>query len=143
MKLTDIQKMIKDFEASNLTELSIEFEEAKLKLSKNMTYQPTQQPIAQVLAPIEKEVQASQTTTSKAKNPINSPLVGTFYAASSPQSKPFVEVGKSVKKGDVLCLIEAMKIMNEITAPKDGVIIKIHAVNGQVVGMDDPLFEME
>lgn len=141
MKLTDIQKMIKDFEASNLTELSLEFEEAKLKLSKNALYQATPQPIQQVLAPIEKEVVSKPQAS--AKNPINSPLVGTYYAASSPQSKPFCEVGKAVKKGDVLCLIEAMKIMNEITAPKDGVIVKIHAVNGQVVGMDDPLFEME
>ncbi len=142
MKLTDIQKMIKDFESSNLTELNLEFEETKLKLSKQTHIQnhPIQTSMAQVLAPVETE---TKVTKDAPKNPINSPLVGTYYAASSPQSKPFVEVGKQVKKGDVLCLIEAMKIMNEITAPKDGVIIKIHAMNGQVVGMEDPLFEME
>jgi acetyl-CoA carboxylase biotin carboxyl carrier protein len=144
MKLTDIQKMIKDFEGSNLTELSIEFEEAKIKLSKNSAQtfipQAVPQAVSQVLAPIEKSMPL---TSEPSKNSISSPLVGTYYSASSPTSKPFVEVGKQVKKGDVLCLIEAMKIMNEITATKDGVITKIHALNGQVVGMEDPLFDME
>jgi acetyl-CoA carboxylase biotin carboxyl carrier protein len=140
MKLTDIQKMIKDFEGSNLTELSIEFEEAKIKLSKNNALSYVPQTVSQVLAPIEKELPVAP---EKNKNTISSPLVGTYYSASSPTSKPFVEAGKQVKKGDVLCLIEAMKIMNEITASKDGVITKVHALNGQVVGIEDPLFDME
>jgi acetyl-CoA carboxylase biotin carboxyl carrier protein len=140
MKLTDIQKIIKDFEGSNLTELSIEFEEAKIKLSKNGAVSYVPQTVSQVLAPIEKELPIAP---EKNKNTISSPLVGTYYSASSPTSKPFVETGKQVKKGDVLCLIEAMKIMNEITASKDGVITKVHALNGQVVGMEDPLFDME
>ena len=140
MKLTDIQKIIKDFEGSNLTELSIEFEEAKIKLSKNGAVSYVPQTVSQILAPIEKELPIA---TEKSKNTISSPLVGTYYSASSPTSKPFVETGKQVKKGDVLCLIEAMKIMNEITASKDGVITKVHALNGQVVGMEDPLFDME
>jgi acetyl-CoA carboxylase biotin carboxyl carrier protein len=140
MKLTDIQKIIKDFEGSNLTELSIEFEEAKIKLSKNGALSYVPQTVSQVLAPIEKELPIA---AEKNKNTISSPLVGTYYSASSPTSKPFVETGKQVKKGDVLCLIEAMKIMNEITASKDGVITKVHALNGQVVGMEDPLFDME
>ena len=140
MKLTDIQKIIKDFEGSNLTELSIEFEEAKIKLSKNGAVSFVPQTVSQVLAPIEKEAPIA---LEKSKNTISSPLVGTYYSASSPTSKPFVETGKQVKKGDVLCLIEAMKIMNEITASKDGVITKVHALNGQVVGIEDPLFDME
>jgi acetyl-CoA carboxylase biotin carboxyl carrier protein len=140
MKLTDIQKIIKDFEGSNLTELSIEFEEAKIKLSKNGAVSFVPQTVSQVLAPIEKETPIAP---EKSKNTISSPLVGTYYSASSPTSKPFVETGKQVKKGDVLCLIEAMKIMNEITASKDGVITKVHALNGQVVGIEDPLFDME
>jgi acetyl-CoA carboxylase biotin carboxyl carrier protein len=140
MKLTDIQKIIKDFEGSNLTELSIEFEEAKIKLSKNGAVSFVPQTVSQVLAPIEKE---APIVPEKSKNTISSPLVGTYYSASSPTSKPFVETGKQVKKGDVLCLIEAMKIMNEITASKDGVITKVHALNGQVVGIEDPLFDME
>jgi acetyl-CoA carboxylase biotin carboxyl carrier protein len=140
MKLTDIQKIIKDFEGSNLTELSIEFEEAKIKLSKNGAVSFVPQTVSQVLAPIEKELPIAP---EKSKNTISSPLVGTYYSASSPTSKPFVETGKQVKKGDVLCLIEAMKIMNEITASKDGVITKVHALNGQVVGIEDPLFDME
>ena len=79
----------------------------------------------------------------KSDSTIGSPLVGTFYAASSPKSKPYVEVGTKVKKGDVLCLIEAMKIMNEITAPQDGTIVKVHVMNGQVVGINDALFDLE
>ena len=140
MKLTDIQKMIKDFEGSNLTELSLEFEEAKLILSKNTSQSFVPQTFSQVLAPIEKEAPVASASN---KDSILSPLVGTYYSASSPTSKPFVEAGKQVKKGDVLCLIEAMKIMNEITASRDGVITKVHALNGQVVGMEEPLFDLE
>jgi acetyl-CoA carboxylase biotin carboxyl carrier protein len=84
-----------------------------------------------------------QETKTQSENTITSPLVGTFYASSSPKSKPYVEVGSKVKKGDVLCLIEAMKIMNEITAPHDGTLVKVHVMNGQVVGIDDALFDLE
>jgi acetyl-CoA carboxylase biotin carboxyl carrier protein len=141
MKLSDIQKIIKDFETSSMTELTLEFEDTKIALSKKLdnqapmpTFVPQQQGAQEVTELSPKN--ASEHT-------IKSPLVGTFYAASSPKSKPYVEVGTKVNQGDVLCLIEAMKIMNEITAPKDGVILKIHAVNGQVVGIDDALFDLE
>jgi len=141
MKLSDIQKIIKDFETSSMTELTLEFEDTKITLSKKHdnqapmpTFVPQQQGAQEVTELSPKN--ASEHT-------IKSPLVGTFYAASSPKSKPYVEVGTKVNQGDVLCLIEAMKIMNEITAPKDGVILKIHAVNGQVVGIDDALFDLE
>ncbi|MGA0351325.1 MAG: acetyl-CoA carboxylase biotin carboxyl carrier protein [Acholeplasmataceae bacterium] len=142
MKLSDIQKIIKDFEKSSLTELSLEFEDTKINLSKK---QETSQPQTSVVPAQQAETIAqTQSNTSKvSNNVVKSPLVGTFYAASSPKSKPYVEVGTKVNKGDVLCLVEAMKIMNEITAPKDGVILKIHALNGQVVGIDDPLFDLE
>jgi acetyl-CoA carboxylase biotin carboxyl carrier protein len=68
------------------------------------------------------------------------PLVGVFYAAPSPEDAPFVTVGSTVKKGDVLCIVEAMKLMNEITAEKDGVITEICAENGAVVEYGQPLF---
>lgn len=73
---------------------------------------------------------------------VTSPTVGVFYAASSPDSKPFVEVGDEVKKGDILCIIEAMKLMNEIPAETDGVIQEICAENGQVVEYGQPLFRI-
>ena len=68
------------------------------------------------------------------------PLVGVFYSAPSPEEKPYVQVGDKVKEGQVLCLIEAMKMMSEITSPKDGVIKDIYAKNQDVVGFEDQLF---
>ena len=73
---------------------------------------------------------------------VTSPTVGVFYAAASPDSKPFVEVGDRVKQGDILCIIEAMKLMNEIPAETDGVIQEICAKNGQVVEYGQPLFRI-
>ena len=142
MKLSEIQKMIKDFENSNLTELELTFEDTTIKLSKKQTLSQSS-PVVTPSAPVYNQPQQDINTTLSSENTIMSPLVGTFYAASSPKSKPYVEVGSKVKKGDVLCLIEAMKIMNEITAPKDGTIVKTHVMNGQVVGIDDALFDLE
>ncbi len=72
--------------------------------------------------------------------PVNSPMVGVFYAASAPGAEPYVSVGARVHKGDVLCLIEAMKLMNEVTADMDGEIVEICVENGQVVEYGQPLF---
>jgi acetyl-CoA carboxylase biotin carboxyl carrier protein len=142
MKLSEIQKMIKDFENSNLTELELTFEDTTIKLSKQQAQQSAPAPLLSP-SPVYHVPPKEQEPTQFAENTIVSPLVGTFYASSSPKSKPYVEVGSKVKKGDVLCLIEAMKIMNEITAPKDGTIVKVHVMNGQVVGIDDALFDLE
>lgn len=73
---------------------------------------------------------------------VKSPAVGVFYAASTPDSKPFVQVGDTVRKGDTLCIIEAMKLMNEITSDVDGKIAEICIGNGQVVEYDQPLFRI-
>ena len=73
---------------------------------------------------------------------IASPMVGIFYAAPSPESAPYVTVGQKVKKGDVLCIVEAMKLMNEIQAEQDGEIAEICAENGQVVEFGQPLFRI-
>jgi len=73
---------------------------------------------------------------------IKSPLVGTFYAASTPQGKPYVDVGTHVKKGQVVCIIEAMKIMNEITSPFDGVVKEIFVNNGDVIGFNQSLMRV-
>jgi acetyl-CoA carboxylase biotin carboxyl carrier protein len=74
---------------------------------------------------------------------VRSPMVGTFYRASAPGAKPLVEVGQTVKEGDPICIIEAMKIMNEIDADKDGTVTKILAENGQAVEFDQPLLVIE
>lgn len=72
--------------------------------------------------------------------PLNSPMVGTFYRSSAPGAKPFVEVGDKVKKGQVVCIIEAMKLLNEVEAESDGIVKEICAENGQPVEFGQPLF---
>ncbi|MDR1157307.1 MAG: acetyl-CoA carboxylase biotin carboxyl carrier protein [Oscillospiraceae bacterium] len=74
---------------------------------------------------------------------IRAPIVGTFYAAPAPDAPPFVTAGQVVSKGDTLCIIEAMKMMNEIEAERDGVIVRVLAQNGGLVEFGQPLFEME
>ncbi|HWM94823.1 MAG TPA: acetyl-CoA carboxylase biotin carboxyl carrier protein [Thermoanaerobaculia bacterium] len=74
---------------------------------------------------------------------VNSPIVGTFYRASSPDADPFVDVGSRVKKGQVLCIIEAMKLMNEIESDVDGVVAKIYPQNAQAVEYGEPLFAIQ
>jgi len=73
---------------------------------------------------------------------IKSPMVGTLYLAPGPDSEPFVQVGKSVKKGDTLCIVEAMKMFNQIEAEQSGIIVKSHLENGSPVEFDQPLFEL-
>ncbi|MFA7417305.1 MAG: acetyl-CoA carboxylase biotin carboxyl carrier protein [Acholeplasma sp.] len=146
MKLTDIKSIIKDFETSTLTVLELEAENVKLKLSKNKENQIE----AKIESPELKEStqpqsavqsQAAQTTQVGINDQsIKSPLVGTFYEASSPEAEAFVKVGDTVKKGQVVCIVEAMKIMNEITSSVDGKIAKVNFKNGDVVGFDDVLF---
>ncbi len=146
MKLNDIRSIIKDFESSSLTVLELEAENVKLRLSKNkenrvetMIQSPeltesTQQGVTP-------QPQLAPTPIVNATDQsIKSPLVGTFYASSSPDSDPFVQVGDMVKKGQVVCIVEAMKIMNEITSAIEGKISKVNFKNGDVVGFDDVLF---
>ena len=73
---------------------------------------------------------------------IKSPMVGVFYTSPSPDTKPFVEIGQRVKKGDVVCIIEAMKLMNELTADQDGEVVDICVNNGEVVEYGQPLFKL-
>ena len=145
MKLNDIKSIIKDFEASTLTVLELETDQVKLRLSKNKENE--KQDIVQTDKGTETVVSTEVQTAAPQKQnvtnnelTIKSPLVGTFYEAPSPEAKPFVQVGDNVKKGQVVCIVEAMKIMNEITSTVDGKIEKINFKNGDVVGFDDVLF---
>ena len=82
------------------------------------------------------------TTTIDNKDVITSPMVGTFYRAASPDSAPFIDIGSTVKKGETLCIVEAMKILNEIESDKEGTISKILIENGQPIEFGQPLFEI-
>ena len=138
MTIKEIQGIIKDFEGSTVMTLELEMDGFKLKLSKNKNDEVI----------IKEEYKTKeQTQTQKIDNQSNhtlikSPLVGTFYAASTPKGKPFVEVGQQIKKGQVVCIIEAMKIMNEITSPFNGVVKEIFVHNGDVVGFDHNLIRV-
>lgn len=146
MKLNEIKSIIKDFETSALTVLELETDNVKLKLSKNK-----ENKIETTVESPDFTNNAQSTVPSQTQLPIpavpnvgdltiKSPLVGTFYGATSPEAEPFVKVGDDVKKGQVVCIVEAMKIMNEITSAVDGKVTKVNFKNGDVVGFDDVLF---
>jgi acetyl-CoA carboxylase biotin carboxyl carrier protein len=145
LKLKEIQSIIKDFEESSLTILEIESADVKLKLSKvkepAFEQKQTTTVVEHTTAGLDVNTPTPQTTEQKIPTvPIKSPLVGTFYESSTPNGKPFVKVGDPVKKGQVVCIVEAMKIMNEITSPTDGKIEAVYFKNGDVVGYDETLF---
>lgn len=144
MTIKELQAIIKDIENSPLMTLELEMDDFKLKLSKNKfepaLYQPVNTPAPVAAASkIETPITDVKPVLNTPKNTIKSPLVGTFYASATINGNPYVEVGQPVKKGQVVCIIEAMKIMNEITSPFDGIIKEIFVRNGEVVGYDHEL----
>ena len=148
MKIDEIKELIQALEASSLTSLEISQGETSVKLEKNymqpsaiLQAAPAEQPVVMTNATSVVSSEAAPAVQKKG-SAVSCPLVGVFYAAPSPNDAPFVAVGDTVKKGDVLCIVEAMKLMNEITAEEDGVIIEICAENGQVVEYGQPLFYM-
>ena len=135
MDFKQIQSIIKNFEKSTMTNLEIETEEIKLKLSKLNELRPT---VVEVKEPTKVSVETKSENEANGIE-IKSPLVGTYYESDNPNGTPFVKVGDQVAEGDTLCIIEAMKIMNEITAPKAGVVESISVLNGAAVGFDQVL----
>tara|TARA_B100001059_G_scaffold122949_1_gene122857 strand:+ start:442 stop:903 length:462 start_codon:yes stop_codon:yes gene_type:complete len=153
MDLRKIKKLMELLEESGIAEIEVKEGEESIKLSRNISSQiiPAQQMIQQPMMtpPQEAPQVASQADNKKNdslnqnRNTVNSPMVGTFYASASPESKPFVSVGQSVKKGDTLCILEAMKMMNQVQAESDGKIIEILIDNAEPVEFDQPLFVIE
>ncbi len=150
MKYKDILKIIEIFEKSELTELEIETDKPRfrIKLSKNNQIQSFQIPIVSQPTPIvqeqklEKKVEFKEEKREDKQNihVIKSPLVGTFYRAPSPNAEPFVKEGDFVKKGQVLCIVEAMKVMNEIESDADGIVERVLIENGKPVEYGQELF---
>lgn len=146
MEFEKIIELIKTVSDSNLTQFQIEEDGFKL----SMKTDKQSKVVVQKQESIPKEIQsvamdeikpAEQKEIKKAEgNVVKSPLVGTFYSASSPDSAPFVKVGDTVKKGQVLGIVEAMKLMNEIESEFDGVVKEIQIENEQVVEYGQPLF---
>lgn len=148
MDLRKLKKLIDLVEESSITELEINDAEEKVRIVKHggmvshhyamsplgsvpVTAAPAT-PVAAVVAPAEPELPEGDA--------VKAPMVGTFYRAPSPGAEPYVEVGSTVKAGDTLCIIEAMKLMNEIESDKAGVVKAILVENGQPVEFGQPLF---
>ena len=150
MDIRKIKKLIDLLEDSGLAELEIHEGEESVRLSRFGSTAPAITPMpAQPVAPAvpaaapepQAALPASEAGPAEAEGtPIRSPMVGTFYAAPSPDAPPFVKVGDTIKAGDPLCIIEAMKMFNQIEAEVSGTITAILVENGQPVEFDQPLF---
>jgi acetyl-CoA carboxylase biotin carboxyl carrier protein len=146
MDLRKIKTLIDLVQQSGIAELEITEGEERVRISRSGTapLAPMAAPPAAALAPVAAVAAPAAEPVAEAAAPeaetLKSPMVGTFYRAASPGAKPFVDVGQSVKTGDTVCIIEAMKLLNEIEADRDGVIKAILVENGQPVEYGQPLF---
>ncbi|MEO8767688.1 MAG: acetyl-CoA carboxylase biotin carboxyl carrier protein [Nitrosospira sp.] len=151
MDLRKLKKLIELVEESGIAELEITEGEEKVRISKSssstqtyVTGTPALQPVAtasatpEVVTPL-----AAAAELLPEGHVVKSPMVGTFYRTSTPGANPFVEVGQAVKVGDTLCIIEAMKLLNEIESDKSGIIKAVLVENGQPVEYGEPLFVIE
>ena len=130
MELQELYGLMDRFAASGLTALEWEHQGERVALRKEAVVSV---PAAVPAAPAEREEQSEV---------VSAPLVGVFYAASAPEESPYVTAGAQVKKGDTLCLIEAMKMMSEVPAPADCVVEEVLAKDGEAVGVGTPLFRI-
>lgn len=148
MDIRKVKKLIELLEESNINEIEIKEGEESVRISRasGLVQQaayapmpmhaaaPAPAPVAPAAAP-----EAAPVAAEPAGHSVKSPMVGTFYRSPSPTAAPFVEVGQSVKAGDVVCIVEAMKMMNQIEADKSGVVEAILVEDGQPVEFDQPL----
>ena len=130
MDLQKIEALVRLFESSALGAMDVS--EGDFSLSLKRACDPPPAPIP-----------AAAPAPAESGRVVKSPLAGVFYAASSPDAAPFVQAGDRVKKGDTLCIIEAMKVMNELTADADGEVEAVLAKNGQIVEYGQPLFRLK
>ncbi len=150
MDIRKVKKLIELLEASDIAEIEIHEGEESVRISRHGTLPPTPPPAA-APAPVAAAPApaAAAAEPAEEKEPemeghvIRSPMVGTFYRAPTPGAKPFVTEGQSVKPGDTLCIIEAMKILNQIESDTAGVVKRILVENGQPVEYNQPLFVIE
>ena len=150
MDIRKVKKLIELLEASSVDEIEIKEGEESVRISRNTAAPVMAAPPAMIPAPAMPQAPAPATAAapapapepaaaSGAENALRSPMVGTFYRSPSPDAAAFVEVGQSVRAGDVLCIVEAMKMMNQIEADRAGTVTAIHVENGEPVEFDQPL----
>ena len=150
MDLRKLKTLIDLVSESNISELEITEAEGKVRIVKAGAPGSTGMPMmmmapAQAAAPVPvaTAAPAAPVEPEETGHVVKSPMVGTFYRASSPGAKPLADVGQAVKEGETICIIEAMKIMNEIEADKSGTIVRVLAENGAAVEFGQPLFVIE
>lgn len=145
MDLRKLKTLIDLVSESNISELEITEAEGKVRIVKGGAAAPIQyvQTVAAPAAPVTASAPAAPAEPAASGHAVKSPMVGTFYRSPSPGASAYVEVGSQVKEGDTLCIIEAMKILNEIEADKAGTVTQILGENGQAVEYGQPLFIIE
>jgi acetyl-CoA carboxylase biotin carboxyl carrier protein len=151
MDLRKLKTLIDLVSDSNVSELEITEAEGKIRIVKGGGAVAPQAPILTTFAaPVGTPATTVSTDSPAAAPPpaivshnVKSPMVGTFYRSASPGAKSFVEIGDSIKAGETICIIEAMKILNEIESDKSGVVTQVHCENGQAVEYGQPLFTIE
>ncbi len=152
MDIRKIKKLIELVEESGITELEVQEEEGTVRISRAApavapaAIQYAAAPVAPVAAPAAAPAAVAPAEAPAAEisgHQVRSPMVGTFYRSPSPEAKAFVEVGQTVKVGDALCIVEAMKMMNRIEADKAGVVKAILVNDGEAVEFDQPLIVIE
>jgi acetyl-CoA carboxylase biotin carboxyl carrier protein len=151
MDLRKLKTLIDLVSDSNVSELEITEAEGKVRIVKGggavvQHYAMQQAPMAMQAMPVAAAAPAAVEPVAEAAAPVHavkSPMVGTFYRSSSPGAKAFVEVGDTVKAGETVCIIEAMKILNEIESDKSGTVTQILCENGQAVEYGQPLFVIQ
>jgi len=155
MDLSYVKKIIKLVEHSEIDEIEIEEEGKKIRVARNRKVEvvsqapysvPAQAPVTPAPASVMVEaphVAAAAPESGKQFHEVRSPIVGTFYRAPAPDAETYTEIGQTVKVGTVLCIVEAMKLMNEIESDADGTIVKILVENGKPVEYNQPLFLIE
>lgn len=151
LSIEEIKQLIELVDASKLDELELEVKDTKLKLKKNkeVTEVVSSAPVAvpaaptpQTTAPTQAAVEETPAAESENLEVITSPMVGTFYASRTPEDAPFVNSGSKVANDSIVCIIEAMKLFNDITADIDGEIAEVLVTNGELVEFGQPLFKV-
>lgn len=142
MELEEIKELIELLKETDITEIQIEKDGTKVKVKRQKILPPIEIPMQRTQT-LQEKIIAEAEEESQRLVTITSPIVGTFFRSPTPDANPFVEVGSTVSKSQVLCIVEAMKLMNEIESDVDGIVMKILVENGQPVEYGEPLFLIE
>jgi acetyl-CoA carboxylase biotin carboxyl carrier protein len=142
MELEDLKNLIELLKGTDITELHVEKEGTKVRIKREKIISSFEFPAQKTASFQESIVNETEEETQRLVT-VTSPIVGTFYRSPSPDESPFAEVGLRVNKGQVLCIIEAMKLMNEIESDVDGILVKALIENAQPVEYGEPLFLIE